>query len=370
MIQSSANIQGTETYASRFPGALQANHFRKLNDLFLSSVGLGTYLGEMDEATDKASYEALAACVSRGVNMIDSAINYRGQLSERVIGRALGDLIRDERLRREEVFLSTKGGFIPFGSDEPGNPAEYVTQHFIRTGILKSEDIVQGCHAMTPKYLEDQLERSLRNLGIDTIDLYYVHNPETQLEEISPALFDDRLTEAFAFLETKVSEGKMKMYGTATWNGYRVPTSQRGYLSLEKVLEAALRAGGKSHHFKAIQLPYNLAMPEAFVNQNQSWEGESMSPIEFARRSGLLVFASASLLQGRLAHGLPQKIRSFFSNCSSHSACALQFIRSTPGVTTALVGMKSLAHVSENLSVCEIPPLSEETFLNLFATRS
>lgn len=371
MIPGAADLHGTETYAKRFGDFFGAGHFRIVNGLFLSSIGLGTYLGEMDDATDELSYEAMKQCFEKGINVIDSAINYRAQRSERIIGKAISNLIQTRKLNREEIFISTKGGFIPFDGSYPENPADYFHETYVEPGILKPEDAVQGCHAMTPRYLEDQLERSLKNLGVETIDLYYLHNPEMQLEEIPAHEFYTRLTKAFELLEQKVSEGKIKWYGTATWNGYRISHEAKGYLSLQDVLEAAIQAGGKDHHFKAIQLPYNLGMPEAFVNQNQFWESkEAISPIEFARRANLAVFTSASLLQGRLAQRLPEKVRLLFPTCPSQVACALQFVRSTPGVTTALAGMKSLTHVSENLAVAQISPLTAEAFVNLFATKA
>ncbi len=368
MIKGVGTLKGMENFAKRFPEASKAGHFRKVGGAAFSSIGLGTYLGDMDDATDQKSYQATVQCVKSGVNVIDSAINYRGQRSERVIGKVLHDLIEHNKLAREEIFLSTKGGFIPFDADYPSNPANYFAENYIDPGILKEEEVVQGCHAMTPKYLDNQLERSLRNLGVDTIDLYYIHNPETQLEELAEDEFYDHLKKAFLLLEKKVEEGKVKMYGTATWNGFRIPHESKGYLSLKKVIEAAIHAGGERHHFKAIQLPYNLGMSEALTNQNQPWEGEAVSAIEFARRAGLLVFTSASLLQGRLAQRTPDKIRSLLPECSSQAACALQFVRSTPGVTTALVGMKSLSHVSENLNLAQVPLLNEEAFTNLFAS--
>ncbi|MBI3999524.1 MAG: aldo/keto reductase [Candidatus Omnitrophica bacterium] len=370
MSQNFATLKGTEKYANRFPEATQAGYFRKVNGLLLSSIGVGTYLGEMDDRTDELSYKALEQCLGSGVNVIDSAINYRSQRSERVIGNVIYDLIEKKKLTREEILISTKGGFIPFDGDDPSNAAEYFEENYLSLGILKPGDVVQGCHAMTPTYLENQLERSLTNLSLDTIDLYYIHNPETQLEEISERDFYERLVKAFELLEEKVSEGRIKMYGTATWNGCRISHEAKGYLSLKKVLEVAERAGGKHHHLRAIQLPYNLGMPEAFVNQNQAWEGEAVSAIEFARRANLMVFTSASLLQGRLAQKMPDKVRSLFPKCSSAASSALQFARSTPGVTTALVGMKSIAHISENLAVSQITPLSAEDFLNLFTSRS
>ncbi len=365
----SATPAGTKIYSERFKEALKAGHFRPAQNLFLSSVGIGTYLGEMDDKTDETSYEAMTKALREGVNVIDSAINYRAQRSERVIGKVIGDLAK-EGFKREEFFISTKGGFIPFDGGYPVNPPEFFHKNFIESGILMEGDVIQGCHAMTPKYLENQIDQSLKNLNFETIDLYYLHNPETQLDEISENDFYGRLKNAFQLFEEKVSQGKIKMYGTATWNGLRVSNSTRGYLSFKKILEAAELAGGKNHHLKAVQLPYNLGMPEAFTSENQDWNGEQVSAIEFARRANISVFTSASLLQGRLAKQLPPKIKSLFPNCKTAAAASLQFVRSTPGISTALVGMKSSQHVDENLEVKNIPPLDPETFTNLFTASS
>jgi len=320
----------------------------------------------MDEKTDEALYQAAKQCLESGVNVVDSAINYRAQRSERVIGKVIRDMLQAGSLRRDEVFISTKGGFIPFDGYYPQDLDRYLADTYLTPGILNPDDVVEGCHAITPRFLEHSLSQSLSNLGVETIDLYYVHNPETQLEAMGEAQVYERLTRAFELLEAETAQGRILSYGTATWNGYRVSQKTKGYLSLAKVLEAAQRAGGRAHHFKAIQLPYNLGMPEAFTNQNQLWDAELISPIAWAARAGLAVFTSASLLQGRLAQQMPKKISSLFPECSSPAACALQFVRSTPGVTTALVGMKSRAHVGEDLVVRTIPRLSEEAFSNLF----
>ena len=236
MIQGFADLQRTEAYAKRFSDFFRAGHFRAFHDLYLSSVGLGTYLGEMDEETDQKSYEAAKECLASGANVIDSAINYRAQRSERIIGKAISDLIQSQKLKREEIFITTKGGFIPFDGTYPDDPVKYFQETYLESGILTTEDVIQGCHAMTPRYLENQVEQSLRNLGLGTIDLYYLHNPETQLEEISEQEFYLRLTKAFELLEQKVSEGKIRWYGTATWNGYRISHESKGYLSLHPVL--------------------------------------------------------------------------------------------------------------------------------------
>ena len=181
MIQGFATSEGTGNFEARFGQTSQTGFFRELQGLHLASIGLGTYLGEMDDSTDEASFRAVEALVAGGVNVIDSAINYRGQRSERTIGRALKDLIGKGKLKREELFISTKGGFLPFDGEFPSNPHAFFDTEYIRSEILKPGDVIQGCHAMTPNYLENQIERSLKNLGAECIDLYYVHNPETQL---------------------------------------------------------------------------------------------------------------------------------------------------------------------------------------------
>ena len=196
MIKGFADFQGTENYSRRFPEAFSNRFFRSQQNLFLSSIGLGTYLGDMDDRTDEIQYNSTAEAIRRGINVIDSAINYRAQRSERVIGKVIRDLAQSGFVRREELFLMTKGGFIPFDREYPEDPFRYFKENYLDSGILSAGDIAQNCHAMTPRYLEDQLERSLRNLGIETIDLYYVHNPEIQLEEISESEFYGRLTKS------------------------------------------------------------------------------------------------------------------------------------------------------------------------------
>src|ERR1700675_1278737 len=101
-------------------GPVPPEDFREgLRGLYLSSIGIGTYLGEPDDATDAAYGEALVAAVALGTNVIDTAINYRAQRSERVVGMALAALIAEGELRRDEIVVCTKGGYIPFDGHYP-----------------------------------------------------------------------------------------------------------------------------------------------------------------------------------------------------------------------------------------------------------
>jgi aryl-alcohol dehydrogenase-like predicted oxidoreductase len=212
-----------------------------------------------------------------------------------------------------------------------------------------------------------QLDCSLRNLGLECIDLYYVHNPEMQLSKVDRQEFDSRLQQAFAALEEAVTAGKIRMYGTATWNGYRNPNDAKDYLSLEHMISLAEQAGGKNHHFKAIQLPLNLGMSEALSSVNQRAGGNDVTLLAAAQILDTAVMCSASILQGQLARTLPDIVRDTFPGLTTDGQRALQFVRSTPGVTTALVGMKQMSHVEENLRTALLPPAPWEQYSRLFA---
>ena len=117
-------------------------------------------------------------------------------------------------------------------------------REYIQPGILDPDQIAGGVHCMAPKYLENQIARSRRNLGVDTIDLFYVHNPESQLEDVARDVFRERLERAFEMLEQQVEERKIRFYGVATWNGFRVPPTATGYLDLFEMSEFARKVGG------------------------------------------------------------------------------------------------------------------------------
>jgi len=348
MLAGCATAEGTARF--RAASGAAPGHFREGLGVSLSSLGIGTYLGRDDSATDALYARSVRRALQLGINVVDSAINYRNQRSERAVGVAL----RESGVPREQIVLCTKGGYLPFDGGRPHDMRAYLEETFIKPGILRAEEIVDGCHSLAPRFLDDQVERSRRNLGVECIDLYYLHNPETQLGEVPRAGFRRRLRAAFEALERACAEGRIASYGTATWNGYRLAEDQVEHLSLAEVLAAAREAGGAQHHFRAIQLPFNLEMDDAATLRNQG--GRTL--LEAARDAGLIVFASASLLQGRLAHQMPQSVRDQLAGLVTDAQRALQFARSSAGVTCALVGMKTPAHVEENTALSRIAPLT------------
>jgi aryl-alcohol dehydrogenase-like predicted oxidoreductase len=358
-----ATPEGTQRYRDRFAARAAEGHFRQHGGLWLSSLGVGTYLGENDAATDDLYARTVARTVELGANVVDTAINYRFQRSERSIAAALETLIQEGKLARDEVIISTKAGFLTPDGDYPPDPSAYFQEEYVRAGVLQPQDVVGGMHCMTPRYLEDQLQRSRRNLALETIDIFYLHNPEVQLQALPRPEFLRRIGAAFEKLEERVAVGWIGCYGTATWDGYRRPPTAPDYLALAELVQVAEQVAGKDHHFRVVQLPYNLAMPEAYFSPNQSVNGDTVPLLEAARRLGVTVFASASILQGKVARALPGELRTLFNgNLETDAQCALQFVRSTPGIGAALVGMRQLAHVEENLRLVEKPLAPPEKF--------
>ncbi len=361
-----ATLEGSAGYRDRFKDEAAPGHFRLEQDLWLSSIGIGTYLGEGDERTDARYSDSIVRAAELGCNVIDTAANYRFQRSERAIGAALKKLTEAHDFKREELVICTKGGYLPFDGEPPADVRRYVEETFVQTGIAEFSDIVGGSHCMTPAYLQSQLEQSLKNMGLDCIDVYYVHNPESQLAAISRAEFEARLGAAFERMEKNIADGKIKKYGVATWSGFRVAGNAREYHSLERMEEIARSVGGDEHGFRFIQLPFNLAMPEALVMDNQTLNGEQVSVLEAASALGITVVSSASILQGRVARGLPDHIREPLGSLATDAQTGIQFVRSTPGVTTALVGMSRPEHVEENLQLVRVQPALAEDFQRVF----
>lgn len=360
MIPGFATPEGTKKFAQN-SGVNQAN-FKEFENLTLSNVGIGTYLGDPDARTDELVSAAVKQSILSGVNVIDTAINYRSQKAERSVGKAISELIQENKINRDQIFVSTKNGYVTNDADVQLGFWEYVKQEYTEKGVVKEGDITSGYHCMTPTYLSDQLDRSLKNLDLECVDLMYLHNAvEGQIKDVSKEQFLKNLQSVFELYEQKRDEGKIKFYGMATWECFRVPTDNPQYLSLEDTVNMAKKVGGENHGFKFIQLPFNLYYDQALLGKTQTIQNNPVSVLESATRLDIGVFTSVPLMQGRL---LQPGVMPEFSDLKP-SMRALQFIRSSPGVIAPLVGQKSAEHVSENLEVMKIPPYSDEEFLGL-----
>lgn len=364
-----ASKEGTARYAAKFPAAARG-HFRDAHRLNMSSLGMGTYLGQPDAKTDESYTAAAVAAAESGINVFDAAINYRFQRSERSLGAALQQLaVRG--YARDEFVLCTKGGYLTPDGAMPADPNDYFFREYIQPGIFTAKDIVGGGHCMTPKFLRNQIGRSLKNLGVACIDIFYLHNPETQLSEIPKPAFLDRVREAFIYLESAVEAGEISYYGMATWNGLRQQADAQDSLQLGEIAQVAQEIAGGLHHFRFVQLPFNLGMTEALTLGNQAAAHQSVGAhlrtvMEAASDLNIALVASASLLQGQVAKNLPSFVAEALG-LANDAERALQFVRSSPGITTALVGMSRVAHAQANSKLVSVPPASEAQFTRLFS---
>jgi aryl-alcohol dehydrogenase-like predicted oxidoreductase len=353
-----ATSAGTTRLVQRHASQFVPDFFRTLgNDLIVSSIGIGSYLGEATDAHDEAYELALGTAVRAGINLIDTAINYRCQRSERSIGAGVQQLIASGDAARDELVICTKGGYIPLDDAPPPTREayqEYVKREFIDQQILRPDEIVAGGHSLATRFLRYCIAKSRQNLGLRTIDIYYLHNPGQQLASVDAEELMRRIEAAFVVLEEAVSRGEIGSYGLATWDSFRVMPGQANHLSLEAVVGIARKVAGDAHHFRTVQLPLNLAMPEAVKARTQVVSGEARTLVEAASELGVDVVASASLMQSNLASGLPAEVRGYFPGAATDAQAAIEFVRSAPGVLAALVGMKSSAHVNENLGAVHV----------------
>ncbi len=319
MIEGFATSEGTESFARK--SSAHKDNFRKIHDLTLSNVGIGTYLGNPDANTDLQQKNAIKKSILYGVNVIDTAINYRAQKSERTVGKAISELVDEGEISRNEIFISTKNGYVTNDGDAPEDFMQYVMREFGETGIVKEGDISSQYNCMTTPFLEDQLARSKKNLGLECIDLMYLHNSVEGQLQMPRDKFITQLKNVFEFFEKHRKEGNIRFYGLATWECFRVPKDNPNFLSLAQVMDLAREAGD------------------------------------------IGVFTSVPLMQGKLLQWISSKPE--LTN-QSPSVNALQFVRSTPGVLAPLIGQKLDSHVEENLEALKIPPYSEQEFATLF----
>lgn len=355
-----ATAAGTARFAARHcdggPPAPHPAHYRQALGLTMSSVGYGTSGGALSDEVDAAYRAAVAQAIGCGCNVLDTAPSYRAQRSELALGQAIAELVRAGACRRDELVVTSKGGFIPYHLQRPADSARYVFDTFVRSGIADPEDLAGGIHCVAPRFLAQQVTWSLRNLGLRALDIYFIQNPEIQLAFVDRTAFRKRMQLAFAALEEEVAAGRVGCYGIATWEGLRRAPVSPDYLSLEVMLQLAADVAGPDHHLRAIQLPVNPAMPEAQTLRNQPVKARILSVLDAARDLGVTVIGSAALGQGALTDRHAAVLADMFPRLDGLASRALQFARSLPQVTSALFGSLDPAHLRQTLAVSAVAP--------------
>lgn len=358
-----ATKEGTFRYMKRF-GMYSKDFYRFNGELFFPSLGLGTYKPEPYKEDNYIINftESIRTALGRGINLIDTAINYRYQISEREIAEALKPMFEEGEIARDEVIVISKGGFIPLDFPFPDNPYGWIQENVIDAELASKEEIVIDQHCIAPGFLRWSFETSLKNLELDSIDIYLLHNPETQLGYVDPETLYGRIEAAFALFEELRKEGKMGAYGIAAWNGFMYEEEHTEYLSLARIVEIARKVGGEGHGFKYVQSPFNLAKPHAYAYANQKCDDGYYYPIMHAcAKYGLTFLASSPLLQKNLfKRPFSPKIAEMMNTGElTDVASALQFARSA-GAISAIFGAVDPMHVVDNSMLAFIPSASPQ----------
>jgi len=296
VIKGHATPEAAAAYAERHAPLIYGDLGR--TGRLVSQAGFGCYRVDISVETHR---RALTEALLKGINLIDTSANYADGGSEALVGKVLGELISSGNLKRQEVVLVTKGGYLQGENYRISQKRKREGKPFPDL-VLYGEGIE---HCIHPEFLEDQIGRSLERLNLETIDVYLLHNPEyylgwaakvgLSLEEARREYYR-RIELALRHLESEVARGRIQFYGISS-NTFPSPGSDHQFTSLETVWEIAESISPK-HHFQVIQLPLNLLETGGVTEKNQSG---GRSVIQFARekRLGVLINRPLNAIAGR-----------------------------------------------------------------------
>jgi len=326
--------------------------------LWVSQAGFGGY--RVHQA-DPAHGQALRKALSAGINLIDTSANYSNGGSEILVGQVLKKLIESKKIRRESAVVVTKAGYLQ-GENYLLSQERKAQGHPFPDLVLFGQGLE---HCIHPEFLEDQLLRSLGRLGLLTVDVFLLHNPEYYLSWARQAglpraeaekEYCRRIGLAFEFLETQVEKGRLRWYGISS-NTFPQPADDYEFTSLEKVLDLAERLSS-NHHFRVIQLPFNLLETGAVTEINQSG-GRSVLDLAGEKGLGLLTNRPLNAISGqkliRLADAEPvvppakPEIIDKISQVIQSETCLLEELLPSLNLPAHLIAM-----TSENLALGKI----------------
>jgi aryl-alcohol dehydrogenase-like predicted oxidoreductase len=291
-----ASAEATSALAQRSPFAATGYTTLGKTGLVCSRLGFGGY--RVDDETP-AHHQALLDALRGGVNLVDTSTNYTEGASERLFGQALGEIVRGGERRREELIVVSKIGYVQGENLERAQEREAAGRPLPE--VVKYGEGVWHC--IHPEFLADQLTRSLARLGIETLDVCLLHNPEYFLmdaHERSYGTLDRRrrdfyarLAASFGFLEEQVRAGRIRAYGVSSNTAAR-PANDPEATSLTRMLEAAREAGGAGHHFRVLQLPLNLFESGAVLERSDGPDAKQ-TVLDVARAAGVGVLVNRPL---------------------------------------------------------------------------
>ena len=328
----------------------------------ISSVALGTYLGAANNMIDEQMESVIVEAIHSGVSYLDCAPIYRNGRSEQVLGKAL---MRLKDTTSNPIVVGTKAGYLPFdNSIQDIVDDAYYQMRFIDAGIVKSEWIVGDWQCFHPTYLEWQFQESTVRIQRQTIDIYYLHNPEGMLSFLDRDKFLQTMREAFAWCVSKVRSGQIRRFGISTWGGL-LGLEERESLRLVDLCQLAEEVGGRDY-FKFVQAPFSVGLTNALTHRTQpELNGQPISLMRLCKELGMHFFGSAPLLHGGLLNvDCPKELHTHFP-WPSAAQSFLDFARSCPGLATTILGTTQQSHLLEAIAVMNIEP-NQKAFMNFF----
>lgn len=305
----------------------------------MGRLALGTHLGDFSKEDSAKYIEAISYALTNGIETIDGAINYRGMCSEKDEGIAIRALIENGKLRREDFCITSKAGLLFGDACEGMNPQKFLTEILQPNGIT-SDDFVEydGLYqTLNPRFFEMALNKSLQNLGLETVDVHYIHIPEITRSGLSEETFYDRMEELFCWYESKVKEGKIRYYGIALEFLVEEPDEKKWHFQIEKLKIRADKAAAGDSHFKYVLFTYNLLCPYASTIANQEVAGRRLTVVEACKELGLETVGS-----------MPFAMGDGFEKYTIKEL--LEF--ALDGVDHVNVGSKNIDHIKEIQDIC------------------
>ncbi|MEX5214405.1 MAG: DUF255 domain-containing protein [Nitrospiraceae bacterium] len=295
---------GTAGYAARKLGtdpSLSGHAYTSFGatGLTTSRLGFGCY---RVDTSDPEFGVALALALRKGCNLIDTSTNYADGDSERLVGLTLAELQRKGEIRRDEIIVVTKLGYVQGQNLKQAQERERMGRPYPEM-VKYGDDI---WHCLHPEFLADQLTSSLDRLDLSTVDVCLLHNPEyflldaqhqgRALEETRRE-FDRRLGQAFRYLEDQVRDGRIRHYGVSSNTVIGAAESPEA-TSMSRMLEiadtAAREAGQAAGHFRVLQCPLNLFESGSVLLPNTGHGGEQ-TVLNCAAAAGVAVLANRPL---------------------------------------------------------------------------
>ena len=290
MIQGYATAEATAALAGK--RAPMAYGLFGKTALTTSQAGFGCYRITPEVVLHRQS---LRLALLSGINLIDTSTNYADGDSESLVGSVLAELVEGGSLRREELVVVSKVGYLQ-GKNYSSSQARRAANQPFPELVTVSEGLE---HCIHPEFIASQLTESLSRLGLATLDAYLLHNPEYYLDwahqsgtepDAARREYHRRIRQAFVHLETEVVRGRIRWYGVSS-NTFPAPQADSEFTSLSALWEMAEDIH-RDHHFRIIQFPMNLLETGAVLVGNQQ---ESKTVLEFADEHCLAVMINRPL---------------------------------------------------------------------------